>query len=173
MRTKVLDHSNTAKAKKVQQAQAPEVSDEQAITQAIKERRAGELHSHLVRELPKTLEGLYEEFWKFSRSEVSHYRKLDQQWKVTNENEGSRPFKYSKGKEGATSFNAAHKQIHSIDSDGCGPQKIWEKTSDLCSKKMKANPMTQEGTISKPRCLPQQREGQGPISRQAFVLHVP
>jgi hypothetical protein len=86
--------------------QAPEVSDEQAITQAIKALHAGELHSHIVMERRKTLEGLYEEFWKFSRSEVSHYHKLDQQRKVTNENEGSRPFKYSKGKEGATSASS-------------------------------------------------------------------
>jgi hypothetical protein len=31
-------------------AQAPEVSDEQVITQAIKALRTGPLHSHLVRE---------------------------------------------------------------------------------------------------------------------------
>jgi hypothetical protein len=43
-------------------AQAPEVSDQQAIMQAIKELRAGQLHSHLVRECPRTLEELYEEF---------------------------------------------------------------------------------------------------------------
>jgi hypothetical protein len=90
-------------------AQAPEVSDEQAITHVIKALRAGQLHSHLVRERSKTLEGLYEEFRKFSRSEVSHYCKLDQQRKVTNENECSRPFKYSKGKEGATSFHIGRK----------------------------------------------------------------
>jgi hypothetical protein len=90
-------------------AQAPKVSDEQGITQAIKALRAGQLHSHLVREHQKTLEELYEEFQKFSRSEVSHFRKLHQQRKTTNENEGSRPFKYSKGKEGATSFNTARK----------------------------------------------------------------
>jgi hypothetical protein len=58
---------------------------------------------------------------------VSHYRKLDQQRKVTNENEGSRPFKYNKGKEGATSFDIAHKQVHNIDSDGYRPQENWEK----------------------------------------------
>jgi hypothetical protein len=63
-----------------------EVSDEQAITQAIKALHARQLHSHLVRERPKTLEGLYEEFRKFSRLEVSHYHRLDQQRKVTNEN---------------------------------------------------------------------------------------
>jgi hypothetical protein len=107
--------------------QATKVSDEQDITQAIKELRAGQLHSHLVRERPKTLEGLYEEFQKFSRLEVSHYRKLDQQRKVTNENAGSSPFKYSKGKEGAASFDIARKQVHNIDSDGCEPQENWEK----------------------------------------------
>jgi hypothetical protein len=58
-------------------AQASEVSYEQAITQAIKALRARQLCSHLVRERPKTLKELYEEFWKFSRSGVSHYRKLD------------------------------------------------------------------------------------------------
>jgi hypothetical protein len=108
-------------------AQAPEVSDEQAITQTIKALCAGQLDSHLVREHPKTLEGLYEEFRKFRRSEVSHYHKLDQQRKVINENESSRSFKYSKGKEGATSFDVARKQVHSIDSDGCGPQKNCDK----------------------------------------------
>jgi hypothetical protein len=43
-------------------AQAPKVSDEQDITQAIKALRAGQLHSHLVRERPKTLEELYDNF---------------------------------------------------------------------------------------------------------------
>jgi hypothetical protein len=43
-------------------AQASEVFDEQAITQAIKALRVSQLHSHLVRESPKTLEELYEEF---------------------------------------------------------------------------------------------------------------
>jgi hypothetical protein len=42
--------------------QAPKVSDEQAIAQAIRALRAGQLDIHLVRECPKMLEGLYEEF---------------------------------------------------------------------------------------------------------------
>jgi hypothetical protein len=100
------------------EAQAPEVSDEQAIMQAM---RADQLRSHLVRERPQTLKELYEEFQKFSRSEVSHFHMLDQQRKTTNENEASRPFKYSKGKEGATSFDTARKQVHSIDSEGSRP----------------------------------------------------
>jgi hypothetical protein len=41
-------------------AQAPEVSDEQAITQAIKALRVGQLHSHLVWDRPRTLEELFD-----------------------------------------------------------------------------------------------------------------
>jgi hypothetical protein len=57
-------------------AQALKVSDEQAIMQTIKALRASQLHSHLVRERPRTLEELYEEFCKFSIAEVLHFRKL-------------------------------------------------------------------------------------------------
>jgi hypothetical protein len=66
--------------------QASETSDEQAITKAIKALRAGQLHNHLVREHPRTLEELYDEFHKFSRAEVLHFHKLGQQRKSTNEN---------------------------------------------------------------------------------------
>jgi hypothetical protein len=57
-------------------AQAPEVSDEQAITQAIKALCAGQLHNHIVSECSRTLEELYDEFCKFSRAEVLHFHKL-------------------------------------------------------------------------------------------------
>jgi hypothetical protein len=40
-------------------AQAPKVSDDQVITQAIKVLRAEPLHNHLVREQPKTVPELY------------------------------------------------------------------------------------------------------------------
>jgi hypothetical protein len=80
--------------------QAPEVSDEQAI----KALRAGQLHNHLVRECLRTLEELYDNFQKFSRSEVLHFRKLGQQRKIINENEGSRPAKYSKSIENTLSL---------------------------------------------------------------------
>jgi hypothetical protein len=106
-------------------AQALEVLDEQVI----KALRAGQLHSYLVRERPKMLEELYEEFEMFSRAEVLHFRKLGQQRKAAIENESSRPFKYSKTKEVASSFNVMHKQVHSIDLDGCGPLENWEKNS--------------------------------------------
>jgi hypothetical protein len=42
--------------------QSSEVSDDQVIAQAIKAMRAGPLHSHLVREWPKTVLELYEVF---------------------------------------------------------------------------------------------------------------
>jgi hypothetical protein len=51
-------------------AQAPEVSDNQVIAQAIKAMRAGPLHSHLVRERSKIVAEFYEQFTKFSKSEV-------------------------------------------------------------------------------------------------------
>jgi hypothetical protein len=54
-----------------------EVSDHQVIAQAIKALRAGPLHSHLVRERPKTVSELYEQFTKFSKLEVQHFRKLE------------------------------------------------------------------------------------------------
>jgi DNA replication initiation complex subunit (GINS family) len=48
-------------------AQAPEVSDDQVITQA----------DDLVRERPKTLPELYEQFAKFIKSEIQHFHKLE------------------------------------------------------------------------------------------------
>jgi hypothetical protein len=59
-------------------AQALAVSDEQVIMQAIKYLRVGPLHSHLVREQPKTMSKLYDQFTKFSKSEVQHFCKLEQ-----------------------------------------------------------------------------------------------
>jgi hypothetical protein len=79
--------------------QAPEVSDEQAMTQAIKALCVGQLHSHLVRERLRTLEEMYDEFHKFSRAEVLHFCKLGQRRKFTSKIESSTPFKYNKGKK--------------------------------------------------------------------------
>jgi hypothetical protein len=58
-------------------AQALEVSNDKVITQAIKALCVRPLHSHLVGERPKTVPKLYEEFAKFSKSEVLHFRKLE------------------------------------------------------------------------------------------------
>jgi hypothetical protein len=64
-------------------AQALEVSDNQVIAQARKALCVGPLHSHLVRERPKSVAELYE-FAKFSKSEVQHFCKLEQQRKMPN-----------------------------------------------------------------------------------------
>jgi hypothetical protein len=58
---------------------------------------------------------------------VLHFHKLDQQRKVPKENKASRPTQYSKSRESTMSFNTPHKQIHNIDSDGCGPPENWKK----------------------------------------------
>jgi hypothetical protein len=57
-------------------AQAPEVSDKKVIAQVIKALRVGPLHSHMVRERPKTVPELYDQFVKFSKSEIQHFHKL-------------------------------------------------------------------------------------------------
>jgi hypothetical protein len=99
------------------------VSDDQVITQAIKALRTGQLHNYLVREHPRTLEELYDNFRKFNKSEVLYFHKLEQQRNVPKENEASRPTKYNRGRENTTSFINTTKQIHNIDFDVCGPPK--------------------------------------------------
>jgi hypothetical protein len=94
-------------------AQASEVSDDQVIAQAIKALRVGPLHSHLVREQPKTVSELYEQFTKFSKSEIQHFRKLEQQRKTSKPDEAPRP------RHNESQHNYP-KHVHNIDSDGCG-----------------------------------------------------
>jgi hypothetical protein len=101
-------------------AQAPEVSDDQVIAEAIKGLCTGSLHSHLVSEQSKTVVGLYE-FTKFSKLEVLHFRKLEQQRKASKHNEASRPTHYNDNQR------SYPKQVHIIDSDACGPSENWEK----------------------------------------------
>jgi hypothetical protein len=72
-------------------AQASEVSDDQVIAQAIKALLAGPLHSHLVRDRPKIVPELYEKFAKFSKSEVQHFHKFEQQRKTQKQDEPPRP----------------------------------------------------------------------------------
>jgi hypothetical protein len=95
-------------------AQAPKVSEDQVITQAIKALGAGPLHSHLVRERPKTVPELYDQFTKFSKSKIQHIRKLEQQRKVSKPDEAPRP-QYNK------SQRSYPKLVHNINFDGCGP----------------------------------------------------
>jgi hypothetical protein len=57
--------------------QAPKVSDEQVIAQAIKALCMGPLHSHLVREQSKIVPELYKLVTKCSKSKIQHFRKLE------------------------------------------------------------------------------------------------
>jgi hypothetical protein len=63
-------------------AQTSEVSEEHVIAQAMKALKAGPLHTHPVRQWPKTVPELYDQFTKFSKSEIQHFCKLEQQHKV-------------------------------------------------------------------------------------------
>jgi hypothetical protein len=101
-------------------AQAPEVSDDQVIAQAIKALRARPLHSHLVRERPKTMADLYEEFAKFAKLEVLHFCKLEQQRKGPKHDEAS-------GSPHHSNHRTYAKQVHNIGFDDCGPLENWEK----------------------------------------------
>jgi hypothetical protein len=51
-------------------AQEPNVLDAVAINAAIMGLRAGQFRSHLMRERPKTIQRLYEEFEKYCRSDI-------------------------------------------------------------------------------------------------------
>jgi hypothetical protein len=106
---------------------SPEVSDDQVIAQAIKALCARPLHNHLVRERPKTMPQLYEQFAKFSKSEIQHFRKLEQQRKVSKADKAPRPHHNE-------SQHSYPKPVHSIDSVGCGPWENWGKNYGMSSQ---------------------------------------
>jgi hypothetical protein len=78
------------------------------------------LHSHLVREWPKTVPKLYEQFTKFSKSEIQHFHKLQQQRKVSNPDKAPK-LRYNKNQR------SYPKLVHNIDFNGCRPPENWEK----------------------------------------------
>jgi hypothetical protein len=98
------------------------VSDEQVITQAIKAIRAGPLHSQLVRERPKTVPELYDQFTKFSDSEVHHFCKLEQQRKLPKSDE----IPNSRYADNQRNYS---RPVHSIGPDGGIPPENWGKNS--------------------------------------------
>jgi hypothetical protein len=65
------------------------------LIEDIKALRVGPLHNHLVREKPKTVAELYENFAKYCKSEVLHFRKLEQQRKAPKHDEASKPSRYN------------------------------------------------------------------------------
>ena len=60
-------------------ARAPNITDEVVIETAIRGLRIGAFASHLAREKPATLEGLYEEFEKYCKSDSDLRRRLEEQ----------------------------------------------------------------------------------------------
>jgi hypothetical protein len=60
-------------------AQAPNVLDAVAINAAIVGLRAGQFRSHLMRERPKTIQRLYEEFEKYCRSDNDFMMCMEEQ----------------------------------------------------------------------------------------------
>jgi hypothetical protein len=63
---------------------------------------------------------LYEQFSKFSKSEIQHFRKLEQQRKISKPDEAPRPHH----NESQCNYP---KPVHNINSDGCGPLENWKK----------------------------------------------
>jgi hypothetical protein len=63
---------------------------------------------------------LHEQFTKFSKSEIQHFCKLEQQRKISNLDEAPRS-RYNENKR------SYPKPVHNIDSNGCGPPENWEK----------------------------------------------
>jgi hypothetical protein len=78
------------------------------------------LHSHLVRERPKIVPELYDQFAKFNKSEIQHFRKLEQQRKVAKLDEASRPLY-------GDSHHNYPKQVHNIGPDSDGASENWNK----------------------------------------------
>jgi hypothetical protein len=110
-------------------AQAPEVSDDQVIAQAIKALQAGTLHSHLVSERPKIVAELYKQFTEFSKSEVQYFRKLEQQRKTSKPDEAPRLPHYN------DSQRSYPKPVHNINSDDLGHQRFGRRILGHLRKK--------------------------------------
>jgi hypothetical protein len=72
------------------------------------------LHSHLVRERPKIVPELYEQFAKFSKSQIEHFCKLERQRK------GAKPDQAPTPHHSDNQCNYS-KPVHNINSNGCGP----------------------------------------------------
>jgi hypothetical protein len=90
--------------------------------QAIKALRVGPLHSHLVRERLKIVLELYDQFAKFSKSEVQHFRKLEQQRKVPKSAEAPKHH-YDDNQRNYL------RPVHSIGPDDGIPPENWGKIS--------------------------------------------
>jgi hypothetical protein len=113
----------------------------------------GQLHSHLVREHPRTLEELYEEFHKFSKAEVLHFCKLGQQRKSTNEDESSRHSSTTRAKKAHRALTHLIDKFTALTRMGADHRKIGRKISDLRDHKARIRHMTLERITTKPEVV--------------------
>jgi hypothetical protein len=100
--------------------QPPEVFDYQVIMQAIKALRAGSFTTISQ----KIIQGQFKSCMKIlknSKSELLHFRKLEQQRKSTTENEASRLTRYNRGRVSTNNCDSTPKHVNDIDFDSCGP----------------------------------------------------
>jgi hypothetical protein len=94
-------------------SQLPSVDDHIAIHYAISGLRAGVLYSHCIRDPPKNLQELYQQFEKYTRSEELHQRKVKSQRKPKDSPQSSptwtRPSQPDSGRD-----NHSQQQVHNI-----------------------------------------------------------
>jgi hypothetical protein len=116
-----------------------------------------------VRERPRTLEELYDNFQKFSRSDVLHFRKLGQQRETINKNEGSRPTKYSKSIEKTSNFDTTHNRSIALTRMDVDHLKTERKISDLRAYKVKAEHIPPEEIITQEEVIQIEAKAGGDI----------
>jgi hypothetical protein len=144
------------------------VLDEQLIAQAIKALRAEPLHSHLVREQPKTVPEFYDQFAKFSKSEVQHFCKLEQQRKVPKSDEAPK----SPYDDNQCNYP---RPVHNISPDGGLPPENWGKNSRGPPQQRDSGTFDQRHPIQPKgrRFKPWPRTQLRTIHTEDTILHVP
>jgi hypothetical protein len=105
----------------------------------------------LVREQLKTVTELYKNFAKFSKSEILHFRKLEQQRKAPKHYEASRPVRYNDSKH-----HNYLKHVNNINSDGYKTLKTGKRILGHSHKKRVKGLSTieQASTTKEEACQP-------------------
>jgi hypothetical protein len=121
----------------------------------------------VVRESPKIVPELYEQFAKFSKSGVQHFHKLERQRKTPKQDEALRPPCYNDNK------GSYPKQVDSIDSDGCGPMENWERNFGPPPQQRSQRPSAKIRPLSSQREHARSRSRSRPraIHIQTSILH--
>jgi hypothetical protein len=87
------------------------------------------LHGHLVRERPKIVPKLYEQFTKIRKSVVQQFHKLEQHRKTSKADEAPRPLRCN---DNPCNYP---RPVHNIDLDVAGHQRIGKRIlGHLCKR---------------------------------------